>query len=295
MSVRRKSNWYIYVIAFVITLAFVGVAIFAFRWYLFPDKTEQTGIDSNGELTADYHPTQKDNFNAMLMISQGNARNPELFILAEFNAVESRMTFVPLPAGISVKTQGVSLTNIYASKGGQGVVEAVKSITGVNCECYASFDKNAFTDIVQSFGNVKYNVPKTVIISDSFTAETINAGEKLFSADTLFSYIMRADFGEGELYRFNIIGDILSELINQNYRDLDSARLDSFYYAIESACETNINQKLFNSRKPPLLYAVEYGVSPAEFYIPYGEYTSDGGFNISDNSIITIKQKAGLL
>ena len=294
MSVKRKSNWYIYLIAFGITLAFVLVAIFAFKWYLFPDKKEPVGVESNGELAENYKPTANDNFNVMFMVSQGNKTTPELFVLVEYNAVENRVTLVPLPTGISVKTAGANLPNIYASKGGQGVVEAVKTVTGINCESYATFDNNAFTNLVQSFGNVKYNVPKTVIISDNFNAETINAGEKLFSADTLFKYIMQADFGEGESYRLNIIGDVLSELINQNYRDLDSRRLDAFYSAINSDCETNVSQSQFNSHKAALLYAVEYGASPAEYYIPFGEYTSDGGFSISDNSILTIKQKAGL-
>lgn len=295
MSVKRKSNWYIYFIAFGITLVFVFVAIIVFKWYLFPDEKTQTGVDSSGNLTADYKPSAKENFNVMLMVSQETSKNPELFIMVEFNAVDNRVVLIPIPSGISVKAQGNNLTNIYASGGGQGVIDAVKSITGVQCESYTVFSKKAFTEIVQSFGNVKYNVPKTVIISDNFNAETINAGEKLFSAETLYAYIMQADFGEGELYRFNIIGDILSELINQNYRDLNGGRLNSFFSNIGRECETNADSKKFDSHKAAILYAIEYGSSPAEYYIPYGEYTSDGGFNISDNSVITIKQKAGLL
>lgn len=295
MSVKRKSNWYIYFTAFGVTLAFVIVAVIAFRWYLFPDRETPTGVDSNGELAQNYHPTEKDNFNVMFMLSKGVSSNPELFMLIEYNAVENRITLIPLSEGITVKTHGKTLPNIYASAGGQGIVDAVKDLIGVKCESYALFDERIFTSLVQSFGNVKYNVPKTIIISDNFNAETINAGEKLFSANTLFMYIMQADFEQGELYRFNIIGDILSELINQNFRDLDSSRLNYFFSAIYDSCETNASQKEFTSHLASFLYMVDYGVSPAEYYIPYGEYTADGGFDIADNSIITIKQKAGLI
>ncbi|MCH5207319.1 MAG: LCP family protein [Oscillospiraceae bacterium] len=295
MAVKRKSNWYIYFTAFGITIAFVVVAVVAFRWYLFPEEKTQTGVDSNSGLTENYRPTEADNFNTLFMLSRGASDNPELFLLIEYNAVENRIVLIPLSSGISVKSKGMTLTDIYGTLGGQGIVDVVEDITGVECESYAMFDQNVFTDIVQSFGNVKYNVPKTVIITDEINAEIINAGDKLFSAEALFRYIMQADFGEGELYRFNIIGDILSSLINQNFRELDSARLSSFFSSIISDCETNANSQEFSSHLASFLYLVDYGSSPAEYYIPYGEYTADGGFDISDNSIITIKQKAGLL
>lgn len=294
MSANRKSNWYIYLAAFGVTLAFVLVAVIAFQWYLFPDEKTQNTVNSNGEVAENYKPTAKDNFNVMFMLSEEKTANPGLFMMIEYNAAENRIVLIPVSSGISVSSRGKTLENIFESDGGQGVVDVMKEITGVSCESYAIFDKKAFTDIVQSFGNVKYNVPKTVIITDNFNAETINAGEKLFSADTLFSYIMKVDFGEGELYRFSIIGEIFAELINQNFRDLDASRLSSFFSAITSGCETNGSWEQFNSHKAPLLYTIEYGASPAEYYIPYGEYTSDGGFKVSDNSLMTIKQKAGL-
>lgn len=63
MTVHRKSNWYVYLLAFGITAAFVIMAIFAFKWYLFPENTEDVGINKNGELTDDFHPTDDYNFN----------------------------------------------------------------------------------------------------------------------------------------------------------------------------------------------------------------------------------------
>ena len=64
---------------------------------------------------------------------------------------------------------------------------------------------------------------------------------------------------------------------------------------IVNSAETNLTEQLYKAHKAALLNTVQYGVQPAEFYIPYGEYTDDGGFKIAENSIISIKQKAGLL
>ncbi len=294
MSVKRKSNWYIYFIAFGITLIFAFAAIVAFKWFLFPDDETPAFVDSNGQLSENYIPTVKDNFNTVVILSDDSYANPDLFMLCEFNAAENRFVFIPLASGISIGSKGVDLRNIYTAQGADGVVNTITDITGVSCEGYVVFGESAFTDIVQSFGNVMYKVPKTIIISDDRNAETINAGDKLFSADTLYAYIMRANFTEGETYRFNIVGDILSELINQNYRDLDSGRLEMLYNSIIGKCNTNLNSANFSTHKAALLYMIQNGVSPAEFYVPFGEYTDDGGFVVSDNSLITIKQKAGI-
>ena len=294
MLIKRKSNWYIYFIAFGITLVFAFVAIVAFRWFLFPEDDTPAFVDSNGELSEDYVPTFKENFNTVVMISDNYSASPDLFILCEFNAVENRLTLIPLASGISMDSYGKDLKNIYTSQGADEVIKTISDITGITCEGYVGFNENSFKEIVQSFGNVIYKVPKTIIISDDRNAETINAGDKLFSADTLYAYIMRAEFTEGENYRFNIVGDILSELINQNYRDLNNSRLGMLFNSMTEKCTTNLTSDNFSSHKAALLYMIQNGVSPAEFYIPYGEYTSDGGFAVSDNSLITIKQKAGI-
>lgn len=294
MAVRRKSNWYIYFIAFGIALAFAVTAIFAFRWYLFPEESRPVDVDMSGNPTDDFRPTSEYNFAVLTMISEGNTEVPELFILAEYNAVSSRIAFVPLPAGISMPKEGRTLSNVYAAQGGKKTAQAVEDAVGIPIDGFINMDKDAFVTVMTYFGNVTYDVPKTVIIDRNNEINTINAGEQRITADTFYRLMMYADFEEGESYRFNIIGSMLSELINQNFRNVDSALLDTYFRAISENAETNIEDALYRKHKPALLYTVEYGVSPAEYYIPYGEFDDDGGFVISDNSIITIKQKLDL-
>ncbi|MCI7692154.1 MAG: LCP family protein [Oscillospiraceae bacterium] len=294
MSVKRKSNWYIYFIAFGITIAFVVVAIFAFRWYLFPDKTESAGITDNGELADDFKPTSAHNFVMLSMLSDAASDNPDLFTMISYNAVDNEVCLIPLPSGLSVELTGSTLSSIYFSDGGEAVVKAVEEAVGVKCGSFVKMDREAFVSLVTAFGNVEYDVGKTTIINDGNTVETINSGEQLFTAEKLFGYIMKADFSD-ELSRLNSAADILSELINQNFRNLDSSILDVYYNMIFDECDTNITDEQYKSRKPALLNTVEYGNQPAGYYIPYGEYTEDGGFRISENSIVSIKQRTGLM
>ena len=295
MYVRRKSNWYIYFIAFGITLAFVIMAIFAFKWYLFPTNTQSTGIDKiTGELTDDFRPTAEHSFNLLGMVSEGANDSPDLFYMAEFNAPENRLTFVLLPNGISVGSGGRTLPNVYAAQGGMEVISAVEKETGVRCNAFVKMDRFNFESLLNSFGNVEYDLQKTVIIKENEEISTFNAGRHLLTADEIYQLIIKANYDEGESYRFKIAGEIFSELINQNYHNIDSGLLDYYYDTITKNSETNLTDTVYLQHKAALLNTVTYGVSPAEFYIPYGEYTDDGGFKISENSIISIKQKAGL-
>lgn len=67
MAVRRRSNWYIYFIAFGITLAMIIMAIVSFRGFLFPESQE-TGLTVDGELSEDFVPESGMNMAVMTMI-----------------------------------------------------------------------------------------------------------------------------------------------------------------------------------------------------------------------------------
>ncbi len=291
MAVKRKSNWYIYFIAFGVALAFVIGIIMTFSWYLFPETKETSGITTTGELSDDFRPDSSYNFTVMTMLADSEQSVPELFIMVSYNAVDNALVFIPLPNGISIPADERSLSNIYASKGGEGVVDAVSNAVGISCDGYISFNRESFIRLVAAYGNVRYNVPNTILVTDGSELAAFNAGEQIFSPESVFRYIYLADFGEGESYRFNIISELLSELINQNLRYTDSSLLDSYFNIITEACGTNITEEMFLSKKAALLNTITYGSSPAEYYVPYGEYGGDGSFMISDNSIITITQK----
>ncbi len=296
MAVRRKSNWYIYLIAFAIALAFAVATILAFKWYLFPEETSPVGLDKNGELTDDFRPSKEYDLNGLFMLSDAETDIPELFVMIAYNAVDNRLVYIPFPASVSMSSDGRTLPNVYAAQGGEKVLEVLNDVIGVDFDFYIKMDRKAFISMVSSFGNLEYELFNTIIVHDGDVAQTINAGKQRLDAETIFRLIMKADFGEGESYRFNCIGTILSDLINQNFRVLDgnSQVMDSFYKLIAEHSQNNITEELYRSRKAAFLNSAEYGNSPAEYYIPYGEYADDGSFVIAENSILTIRQKAGM-
>lgn len=295
MYVRRKSNWYIYFIAFGITFAFVLMAVFMFKWYLFPSDTETAGNNKNtGNTVSNFKPTSEHSFIVLTMVSESENDSPELFCMVEYNAPENKVTFVPIPKEISVASEGRTLPNVYVAKGGAGVAQSISDETGVNCGLYIKMDRSGFESLLTSFGNVEYSFPKTTIVKDGDNQKVFNSGRHVLSSDEIYQLVVKAEYDEGESYRFKIAGEIFSELINQNYQNIGSTLLDSYFNKISTTMETNIAEIVYNKYRQALLYTISYGVSPAEFYVPYGEYTEDGGFKMSENSIISIKQKAGV-
>lgn len=294
MAVKRKSNWYIYFIAFGITLAFVIGVIFTFSWFLFPEIKETSGLTSTGELADDFRPDSTYNFTLVASLADNESDIPELFTMISYDAVENRVVFIPLPNGISVPADDRTLPNIFASKGGEGVIAALTNAVGITCDGYIHFDRSSFVEFVSAFGNVRYDIPKTVLVEDGIEIATFNAGEHLFSPESTFRYVYLADFAENEEYRFNILGDVFACLFNQNYRYADSALVDSYFKVISENCSTDITEEEYLEKKAALLNTIMYGSEPAEYYVPYGEYGEDGSFSIADTSITTIKQKCGL-
>ncbi len=294
MSVRRKSNWYIYFIAFGIALAFAIVAIFAFKWYLFPEDSKTAGLNTSNGVDENFKPTAEDSFNILTMLSDSATDNPELFILVEYDAVKNRVAFIPLPNGISIPSEGRSLPNVYAAQGGGKIVSIVADILGVQCDSYIKLYREGFIKLVSVFGNANYEVLKNITIHDGAETETLTVGTHKLAAESMFRIAMFAEYDEGESYKFNCTGQMLSDLINQNFRKVDSSLLDSYFDIIMEYAETDLTEQKYKAHRRALLNTVEYGVNPGEYYVPYGEYTDDGGFIIADNSITTIKQKAGL-
>lgn len=293
MSVRRRSNWYIYFIAFGIALTFAIVAIFAFSWYLFPEDSSTTGLTPPG-LDEKFKPTAEHSFNMMTMLSDNSYDSPELFVMVEYDAVRNRVAFVFLPNGISIPTEGRSLPNVYAAQGANKVISVVGDIVGVSCDSYVKLDRAGFLSLVSIFGNVNYEVLKTIMIRDGAEIETINAGSQRLAAESMFRLAMLAQYDEGESYRFNCIGQMFADLINQNFRNIDESLLDRYFSVIMENAETDLTDDLYARHRDALLNTVEYGKNPVEYYVPYGEYNDDGGFEIAANSITTIQQKAGL-
>ena len=317
MKIRRKSNWYIYVITLIISFALLGFFVSSIWDSLFPtEKDAQSAYSVNN---ADFRPSADIKVNILIMLSEMKAGVPDYYMLASYTPRYDSVVFIPLPENTRVSYKGNtgSLYEMYSNLGAEAVMGGVEETIGFKCEDYIKFDRLSFIDFVDLTGNVYVNIPvdvtesrietylETEIIEVDGEQQEVTkqvkkpvediifpAGAQYFDGETLYSYITY-DFGKGEDYAMAVQGAAAMNLINRNFRDLSSTQLQSYAEKIISSTDTGFMFSDYVNYQPVLQYTTENSINPCEYYIPYGE-TDGGYFVLNSNSIQTIKDRCGI-
>lgn len=292
MSVRRKSNWYIYVITFIITAALLSLVVWKIWDYLFPAK--ETVTTSVSGIT-DFRPDATNNMTVLLMLSEEKAAIPEYYMLVSYRPKDEVISLVPLRADTYTTEGGVSgnLMQIYQQNGSQGVMYAMENLVGVKCDFYVKFDKAAFVEFANIAGTVSVNVPYT--LTDPETGDLdFASGAQILDGEQLYKYITYKNFTEGVEYTSVVLGSTISAMINQNFRNLTTTDLQTFANQIINNADTDFEFDDYTTRQQAFLYTTENSYNPAEYYVPYGDYDENGYFILADNSASTIRDRMGI-
>lgn len=310
MAVKRKSNWYIYLIALIISFVMLGLFVSSIWDSLFPASDDAASYSVSH---ADYRPSPDIEPTFLLMLSDMKAATPVYYMLANYRPRDEIIVFVPLQENMKVSCGGNegSLYEMYDNFGAEAVVGGIKNTLGVECEHYIKFDRLSFIDFVDLTGDVYVNIPaditevvtKTVLEKEIVevdgeeqevtrqkkkTVEEVvfPAGAQYLNGENLYSYITY-DFGKGTDYKLAVHGAMAMNMLNKNFRNLSSTELQRYAEKIISSTDTDITFSDYVEYQSVLQYTTENTINPCEYYMPYGE--SDGGyFIISDNSKATI-------
>lgn len=310
MAVKRKSNWYIYLIALIISFVMLGLFVSSIWDSLFPASDDAASYSVSH---ADYRPSPDIEPTFLLMLSDMKAATPVYYMLANYRPRDEIIVFVPLQENMKVSYGGNegSLYEMYDNFGAEAVVGGIKNTLGVECEHYIKFDRLSFIDFVDLTGDVYVNIPaditevvtKTVLEKEIVevdgeeqevtrqkkkTVEEVvfPAGAQYLNGENLYSYITY-DFGKGTDYKLAVHGAMAMNMLNKNFRNLSSTELQRYAEKIISSTDTDITFSDYVEYQSVLQYTTENTINPCEYYMPYGE--SDGGyFIISDNSKATI-------
>ena len=318
MKVRRKSNWYIYVITLIISFALLGFFVSSIWDSLFP--TEKDADSAYSVNNADFRPSADIKMNFIVMLAEMKAGVPDYYMLASYTPRSESVVFVPLPENTRVNYKGNtgSLYEMYSNLGAEAVAGAVTETLGFECSDYIKFDRLSFIDFVDLTGNVYVNIPvdvtesrietylETEIIEVDGEQQEVTkqvkkevediifpAGAQYFDGETLYSYLTY-DFGKGEDYAMAVQGAAAMNLINRNFRDLSSTELQSYAEKIISSTDTDFMFSDYVKYQPVLQYTTENSINPCEYYIPYGE-TEGGYFILNPNSVQTIRDRCGIV
>lgn len=292
MSVKRKSNWYIYIITFIITAALLSLVVWKIWDYLFPAKETVT---TNASGITDFRPDASNNMTVLLMLSEEKAAIPEYYMLVSYRPKDEVISLVPLRSDIYATEGGVSgnLMQIYQKNGSQGVMYAMENLFDVKCDFYVKFDKYSFIELANFGGTVSVNIPYT--LTDPETGDLdFASGTQILDGEQLYKYITYKNFTEGIEYTNVVLGSVISSMINQNFRGLTTTDLQTIANMIINNADTDFKFDDYTARQKAFLYTTENTYNPAEYYIPYGESDEHGSFILSENSVLTIRDRMGI-
>ena len=221
MKIKRKSNWYIYVITLIISFVLLGFFVSGIWDSLFPtEKDAQSAYNVND---ADFRPSADIKMNFLVMLSEMKAGVPDYYMLASYTPRSESVVFIPLPDNTRVSYKGNtgSLYEMYSNLGAKAVVGGIKETLDFECSNYIKFDRLSLIDFVDMTGTVYVNIPVDITETrietfletemmeidgeEQEVTKTVKkevkdiifpAGAQYFDGETLYSYITY-DFGKG--------------------------------------------------------------------------------------------------
>lgn len=288
-TVKRRSNWYIYLLTFIISFAALSFVVWNMRDLIFPVSTVPV-VSSSGRI--DYRPDASYNTNVLFMLSEIKGGVPDYYMLANYRPRDEVVVLVPVKANLYSVVGNVkgSLSEIYKTGGASGVIYALNNALDIEFNNYIKFDKSSFMDFIDLIGRVPVNIPYTLKHEEL----VFTAGSEDLTGERLYSYLTFPEFNEGEDYRCVVHGSAISNFINNNSRNLTVTQLQSFFNKILNTTDTNFEFADFTKNQQAYLYNTQNSYNMAEYYIPYGETNESGYFIISDSSKAAIKDRFGL-
>jgi anionic cell wall polymer biosynthesis LytR-Cps2A-Psr (LCP) family protein len=281
---RRRSNWYIYLISFAATTVLLGLFILAFRDVLFPVST----MGPKNPLM-NYVPGEEFDTTILFMMGDEQGSVPNNFMLLNYRPRDEVIALIPLNAATRAAAGNISgkLTDLYSHGGARTVIAGVKETLGIECEFFVHFDRSSFTGFTAPLGEIRVNIP---FFFEGGGIE-LHTGEHFLSGGDLFLYMNFADFPQaGEDYDLVIMGSAITTLINSNGRHLEAEIIQDAFNKIINTANTDLTFRNFTYYQRALLYTSENSVNPAIYYIPSGNYEGDE-FIISTLSIANIHNR----
>ena len=312
MAVRRKSNWYIYLIALVASFALLGIFLGSIWGKIFPEDDGKG--DRYSISRSDYRPSPEINITSLIMLSDMKAAVPMYYMLMNYQPRNEVVVFIPIRENTRLTYNGNtgSIYEMYDNYGAKGAAAAIGEYLGIECDHYVKFDRLSFIDFMDMAGKVYVNVPSDVTIKETRsvlkkeyvedengekqevtrtvpeTTETVIFAEGIHYMDgeTLYSYLTY-DFKRGVDYTLAVQGSAAMNMVNKNLRGISSTQLQRLAEQIIKTTETDIIFDDYATAQSVLSYTTENSINPCEYYIPYGD-TEGGYFVIADSSRATM-------
>ena len=157
MNKKRRSNWYIYVITFVVTglLLILVSSILLKSFYDSQDKDATVNVSQNQ--TAIFTPDSTYDFSVLVTLSADNDKTPDKYMTITYIAKNNTFVLMPyLPN--AVIDGGNTIKQICEQSGEAEVAKLLSSKTGLSINKYIRFTKSTLTELFDMVGNTTLTV-----------------------------------------------------------------------------------------------------------------------------------------
>lgn len=296
MHKKRRSNWYIYVITFVVTgvLLILVSSILLKSFYDSQGKDATVNVSQNQ--TAIFTPDSSYNFSVLLTLSADNDTVPEKYMTVTYIATDNTFVLMPyLPN--SVIDGSSTIKQICEQSGEAEVAKQLSAKTGLSINKYIRFTKSTLTELFNDVGNTTLTIPSDIKYENKKdnTVTIINQGTQIFTAEQMYTYLTLPDYGiKDDLYPCKVSATAVSSFIDQNFIGSTQKTLDEYISFIINFTNTNIEQNDYDAKIKSIVYTLSQNKSSVtDYYIPYGDKSGDN-YIIDDNSWKSAKQAVGI-
>lgn len=296
MNKKRRSNWYIYVITFVVTgvLLILVSSILLKSFYDSQGKDATVNVSQNQ--TAIFTPDSSYNFSVLLTLSADNDTTPEKYMTVTYVATDNTFILMPyLPN--AVIDGGNTIKQICEQSGEAEVAKQLSAKTGLSINKYIRFTKSTLTELFDTVGNTTLTIPSEIKYENKKdnTVTIINQGTQIFTADQMYTYLTLPDYNvKDDLYPCKVSATAISAFIDQNFIGATQKTLDEYISFIINFTNTNIVQNDYDAKIKAIVYTLSQNKSSiTDYYIAYGDKSGDD-YIIDDNSWKSAKQSVGI-
>lgn len=290
MSTKRKSNWYIYLITFIIASALAAMIVSIFWDVIFPEKEN---VVYQGSISSDI-PDASNNLTVLIMLSEEKASVPQRYMVVSYQPADEQVICIPIRADMRavVGNTITSISAFYEQGGVKSAIYAIENAVGVRCDNYVKFDRESFVSIIDMIGKVTVNLAYDVLANDG--SVMFASGSHLMSGSELYSYIMYNNASYGEDYSSLVAGSAAVSIVNSNLRGLSATVLQGYFTKLINITDTDLELDDYTKRQQALLFTSSESYNPGQYYIPYGETDESGLFALSADSRETILSRLGI-
>lgn len=281
-AVKRRISTGSIAIPFLITILISMVILGGFGYYIYHRLTDDNHeiADMPGAVTS---ISENDIFQIFMVLQPDHPDRKPAAMLFRFDPLRKEEYCIGIPMTLQVEhnDQKMTLQQCIENYGVSFARDAVEIALDQEIDRYIAMDSAGFQRVVTIFGNVSCVV---TIHDDGLDPSDVS---QMLDHSQL-EVLLTSNQYYSETERCTVIGQAISQLINQANAKRILLSLDGSFSAVVNATSNDLTALDFTSHRHALAYVLEHVTAPAKTTSLYGT-EQDGVLILNDSDLETLK------